>query len=185
MRLMFSERGLSSSDVGKKSIMAGAVGIASLLLITILLTVVRPGSVAVTVHHVKTSQSGQLIAATFQITNHTADRCFVFPRSVEANDGAKWSTCFEFTNSAELELGPFGCKALPLTVTNLPAGSHLRLSLAVVKELRGIKGLPGMLRLKLMDGVADVPLNPFDKFIAVGSREISIVSDEFVQPERN
>lgn len=67
--------------------------------------------------------------------------------------------------------------------------STCRLSPAVEpgrsQGVKGIKGLPGILRLKLMDGVADVPLNPFDKFIAVGSHEISIVSDEFVQPERN
>ena len=151
------------------------VGIASLLIAFLLLAV---GSPAVTVHHVKTGQSGE--TASFQITNHTSNRYFVFPRRVEVHDGATWKTCFEFKEPTELELRPFAYKSLPLAVTNLPTGSRLRLSLVAVKELKGIKGFPGMVRLKFIDGV-DVPLNPFDKYSAVGSHLISIVSDEFGQ----
>lgn len=66
---------------------------------------------------------------------------------------------------------------------NLLFGRRLHLSLVAVKELRGIKGFPGMLRLKFMDGIADVPLNLFDTSVAIGSHEISIVSEEFVEPQ--
>lgn len=167
----------------RKPITASAVGFVLVLFLGIVFALAHGPARTISVRHLNSVQSGKLTTATFAITNHTSNRYFVLPRSVEAHGRAKWKTCFEFTDVIETELSPTGHATLMLEMANLPSGTPLRLSLILIKELRGPKGFFGRLRLILVDKVNDVPLNPFDMNSAIGSHPISIKSDEFVEPE--
>ena len=170
------------SQFRTKPTVAGLVGITFLLFIAVLFVVAHHLTPAITVHPVKSVQSGGLTIGTFQITNHTPNRYFVTPRVVEAYDGTKWKTCYAFGDPTESDLKPYTNESLTVGMTNLPAGAPLRLSFVVVKELRGLKGFPGMLRLRFIDKFPDTPLDPFDKYTAVGSHAGSLTSDEFILP---
>jgi hypothetical protein len=68
-------------------------------------------------------------------------------------------------------------------MTNLPAGSPLRLMLYAAKELTGLERFSRQLDLRFRQGEKNVTLNPFDKRSPFFGPPIQIVSAEFVEPE--
>lgn len=73
-----------------KAIIAAAVVIATPLLTAIVFITYRPSPPAITVRHVKSVRSGDWVAATFEITNHTDLGYLVDPFYVVARNGLGW-----------------------------------------------------------------------------------------------
>jgi hypothetical protein len=97
-----------------KAIAAGVVGTIVLLCVAILAITPRPPSPAsITVRYIKSVQSGELVTATFEITNHTANGYFVGATIVEVLNDQFWKKCFQFDSTP----GPIVGRR---TVTSLP-----------------------------------------------------------------
>ena len=167
----------------RRLIVAGVVVAPSFVFIAFAIALIRLTPPAITVRHVKSVPTGQAMAATFDITNHTSNTYFLCPNLVEACHGAQWKPCFKFSEDYESELRLDSHKSLTFAVTNLPSGSPLRVSLHVFKELRGVRAFPRLLRDRLANKEPLLTPNPFDKSEAITSQVSSIVSDEFMVPE--
>jgi hypothetical protein len=172
--------------MAKKRVMAGAVVIAILLLISIVFITARPIPPPITVRHVKSVQSGNLVTATFEIANHTGGNCFVYPISVEVSNGLAWKACFDWNSqSFPIDgLGPHLSESRTFYMTHLPTGSPLRLRLTGQKGLVGLDSFFMRLNSRFRQGQKSVSLNPFDKTM-VFLNPIQVVSDEFVESEPN
>ena len=170
----------------KKAIIAGAVLIAILLCITILFIVARQSSPTITVRHVKSVQSGHQFTETFEITNHTSRRYYVYAFSVQVSNGLIWKDCYDSFGKSPSPppiLGSRGSETADFDMTNFPKGFPLRLRMKISKELAGLEKLFQRLDLRFRLGQSSVSLNPFEKHIFFG-KYTEIVSDEFVEPEQ-
>jgi hypothetical protein len=170
--------------VKTKPIIAGAVLIANvaiLLSLTIVFITARPSPPAVTVRYAKSIRTGDWVAATFEIINHTATGYYVFTVFLEVHDGPMWRTNFNLRPlRPAFLLGPHGVATHTVVGTNLPAGYPLRLRMVANRGLTGLSGFFRRLRLWLQG--SQVSLNPFDKK-PVGSNRTQILSEEFIEPE--
>ena len=195
--------------MSRTPIIAGVVGIAVLLCVTILFTVPRPSPPPITVRHVRSIQSGRWFSATFgitnppiwlgrvnrtfdsgvtaifEITNHTSSIYHIEPVSFEVRNGLVWKKCFAFDHSPlPLALRPHASETTAFNMTNLPTGSPLRLRMCFRKELAGLERLFMRFDLRFRQGHRNVSLNPFDKSLSVfSSKQAVILSDEFVEQE--
>ena len=162
----------------------GVYGIVILLLTASVLVLVQDLSSAVTIRHLECVQFRDGFIATFGVTNRTSGTCSVFPLRLEIRNGSSWKVSASGMTgfSAPPDLGPRAGVLAHCVLTKLPAGSHLRLVMEVRKERRGINSF--MLRMKLwLKGDKRHSLNPFDRKVIFESKELDIISDEFVQPE--
>lgn len=161
-----------------KPIIAGAVLIAILLLITIGFVTARPSSPAITVRHVKSVQSGRVASVTFGVTNHTTKAYMIYPFSIQALNGSTWTNCFSFdTNRIPDVVGPHGFLSSIVEATNLPTASALRLKLLAQKELGGLDRV----RMQLFLRLCPVPLGSGPWF---DLHQATIMSEEFVEPQQ-
>jgi len=169
----------------KRRLVSVAIVVTVGLLLTILVLIPRPPSPPIMVHHIKSVRSGNLVTATFEITNHTTSHYFVYPVAVEVRNGSVWITCFDFNSFPGPILGPHGFDTPTFDMTNLPTGSPVRLRMSVGKELAGLEGLFIRLDLRFRRGQKKVPINPFDETTEVfSSKPTQVVSDEFKPKER-
>lgn len=167
-----------------KGIVVAGIVVAVLLCIAILAVVNRPPSSTITVRHVKSVQSGGLVSAIFEITNHTTSRYFVYPMSVEVRNGLAWKKCFDFVSFPGPFVVPHGSESSTFYMTNLPTDCPLRLRMGAGKELTGLKGLFARFELRILGGARSISLNPFDETSSVFSKRIQILSDEFMNSEK-
>jgi len=77
--------------VKTKAIVAGAVVLALLLFTAMLLTGPRRPPQNITVRHVGSVWSSNIVTLTFEITNHTADPYIFFPFEVQVRNGNGWT----------------------------------------------------------------------------------------------
>jgi hypothetical protein len=175
-------RFMGTNTMRNKPVAASVFAFALLLIVAVVVLTFRSFATGIQIHYLKSFQSGQFTAATFEMINRSSDRYFVFPQAIDAEIGRAWKTCAQFDTPPQWELRPYAEQPVTLEMTKLPSGPRLRLHLSVVKELRGWKGLPGRFRLKYVDKLSGIPFFPRDENLAVGSHEISMVSDEFVSP---
>jgi hypothetical protein len=177
--------------VGKKAIVAGVVGLLFLVVISLMFFVVRATAPAVTVRYIKTVQSGNSLAMTLQISNHTANGFIFHPFKLEAREGDGWKTrCkFEATSFRPApELTAYSLTNFTFEVTNAPAGSSLRFTIRVQEVLTGAKGFIRRVEVRHQDTISGsggkpFPLNPYDKWSKVFGKPIEVVTEEFVLPE--
>ena len=162
-----------------KPIIAGAVIIA--ILLSIVFITARPSLPSITVRHIKSVRSGDWVVATFEITNQTDQNYLLIPVWVKARNGLAWPLTDHFSIPI---LGPYRSVTATFNMTNLPAGSPVRLRLDAIKELAGLERFFMRFDLRFRQGQRNVSLNPLDKSVRVfSSKQAVILSDEFVEPE--
>ena len=170
--------------MGKTAVIVDVVVIAVVIAAT-LIAPVQPRSPAITIRHIKSVKSGDWVAATFEIKNHTARTYSVYPVSVEVSNGLVWKACADFSSQSFPidDLGPHGSVSRTFYTTNLPTGSPLRLRLLGNEDLAGLDSFFMRLHSRFLEGHKNVSLNPFDK-TRVFPETLDFVSDEFVEPEQ-
>lgn len=167
-----------------KTVIAAAVVLVVILFAAIFFTFLHKPPQVITVRHVKSVQLGKVTTLTFEITNHTEQTYLIDPHWVQARNGLAWPItdkssnpffCYPFLSSHRSVTATFN-------MTNLPAGSPLRLRMMAGKDLPGLEGMFFRLDLRFRQGQNQVSVNPFDKKTKVASSTL-IFSDEFVAPE--
>jgi len=169
----------------KRRLVSVAIVVTVGLLLTILVLIPRPPSPPIMVHHIKSVRSGNLVTATFEITNHTTSRYSFYPVLVEIRKGpvwktysvALWESYSDLNTHPSSFLGPHDSQTFTVGMGTLPTGSPLRLRMNTERQLVGLMGL--FVRLELLFRRGLVSVNPFDKTTTVFSKPTQVVSDEF------
>ena len=177
-------------SVSRTFVIVGLVGIILLFCITIFFAAAGKPSPALTVRHVKSVPSGNLVMLTFEITNHTAGICLVGPVSIEVRNGSVWSSFLHFATARTPSTPDYFLRSnefmsFTLDVTNLPTTHPLRLRMRAHSEREKLQSLFVRFRLRAFEGQTNVSLNPFDKSTSFFGKGTPVLSDEFVEPESN
>lgn len=176
------------SGVRTKALVAGAVLILLLLFTALLLTFARKPAQQITVRHVGSVQSSNITTMTFEIKNHTTDPYIFFPFEVQVRNGNGWIKFqgFDITKIHPTPtVKPAGLASYTVSVTNLPAGSVVRLSILPQKILLGVNGFVRRAELNLKNqggGGSAVSLNPYDRNTQVfGLPTEPVATEEWVE----
>jgi hypothetical protein len=174
--------------MGTRRLMAGGIVIALVVLTIVLLFVVHPSGPPIRLRHVNSVQFGNVVTATFEVTNLTGGSYIFLPGEVEVRDGSVWIRCFEFENyrPRHTTVGAYAAISYTCQMTNLPTGSALRVKIRAQKVLTGLNGFIRRFELNLRQtrsGRPRIPLNPFDKKSKVFGLPSEVESGEFLEPE--
>jgi hypothetical protein len=175
--------------VSPKVIIASAV-VAGLLFLAILFALPRQSPSPITVRHVKSLQSNNVITMTFEIKNHTAAPYIFFPFEVRTRNGNTWRKFQGFTAGTIHPiptLAPTGLASYTVDVTNLPAGSVVRFAIRAQETLLGVKGFVRRAELNVRNRPAGagggISLNPHDANSKVFGLPTEIESEDFIERE--
>lgn len=176
-----------------KAIIAGAVVFVLVLVIALLLATSRRPSQAITLRHVRSLRTDNVTMMSFEVKNHTAEPYIFFPFEVQVRSGDSWTKFqgFDITRIHPApKLDPAGLVSYTVGVTNLPAGTVVRLAIRPQKVLLGVNGFVRRAELEVKRksrgaagaGGGGLPLNPYDKNSQVYGMPTEVVSEEFVEP---